>query len=51
MWSVEQPDQRDNTAERFKYCKKCWDERLNKPTTIHEIERENPRPDREERNN
>ncbi len=41
FWTIEQPDARDNNAERLKYCKSCLEFRINKPTTIAELEREN----------
>jgi hypothetical protein len=48
FWTVVQPLQEDNLAERLKFCKDCWDNRFQKPTTLKEIERENQDPLSEE---
>jgi len=41
FWTVVQPLQEDNLAERLRYCKECWEHRIQKPMTLSEIEREN----------
>ncbi len=41
IWTVEQADERDNIAQRLRYCRECMDQKLNKPVTLSQIEREN----------
>jgi len=41
FWTPVQPLQEDNIAERLKFCRDCWDNRMQKPITLKDIEHEN----------